>query len=178
MNTMSTPNKVVFDTEKLLLTHRELKNETSREMVKALGHNPETSDTSAHITKTTDYKNASRSAGQVSYSRADQVNAHYELSQKDARHGGTLHTHIESQGHAWQWSAQDMTTIKSNAEDPLNAYHVLTYVCADGSTMYRAVDRNGKEIPFITSGMKTSYDLMGVLVTASGKVKQISTDIH
>lgn len=41
--------------------------------------------------------------------------------------------------------------------------------------MYRAVDNTGKDIPFVTSNMNTSYELMGVMVTANGKIKQIST---
>ena len=88
-------NKVVFDTNTLLATHKELKTQTSREMIKALGHDPKNSTSTASVVDTADYKNASRSSGQVSYSRADQINAHYELSKDNAQHGGTLHTHIQ-----------------------------------------------------------------------------------
>jgi hypothetical protein len=90
-------NEVVFDTNTLLATHKELKNQTSHEMIKALGHNPKNSTSTANVVDTADYKNASRSTGQVSYSHADQVDAHYELSKDNAQHGGTLHTHIEAQ---------------------------------------------------------------------------------
>ena len=88
-------NKVVFDTNTLLATHKELKNQTSREMIKALGHDPKNSTSTASVVDTADYKNASRSSVQVSYSRADQINAHYELSKDNSQHGGTLHTHIQ-----------------------------------------------------------------------------------
>ncbi len=171
-------NKIVFDTKTLLATHEELRKETNHEMIKALGHDPQNSTSTASVVDTADYKNASRSTAQVSYSRADQINANYELSKDNVQHGGTLHTHIEAQWHAWQWSSQDYATITSAKQDPLNKYHVLTYVREDGSTLYRAVDNTGKDIPFVTSGMNTSYDLMGVMVSAKGKVKQVSTSIH
>lgn len=90
-------NKVVFDKNVLLATHKELQNQTSYEMIKALGHDPKNSTSTASVVDTADYKNASRSSGQVSYSRVDQINAHYDLSKDNAQHGGTLHTHIEAQ---------------------------------------------------------------------------------
>jgi hypothetical protein len=169
-------NKIVFDTKKLSATHEELKDQTSQEMVKALWYNPKTSNSTASIADTADYKNASRSTGEVSYSRADQINANYELSKGGLKHRGTLHTHIETQWHAWKWSNQDYKTIKSSEKDPLNKGHVLAYVAEDGSTRYRAVNNKGEDIPFVTSGMNISYELMGVMVSANGKVKQISTE--
>lgn len=97
MNSIQTPRQVVFDTETIVATHKKLKNETSKEMILALGHNPETSDSTAHVSDTTYYKNASRSTGHVSYSRSDQINANYELQKEGAQHGGVLHTHIQAQ---------------------------------------------------------------------------------
>lgn len=86
MNT-HTPDVVRFDTQALIETHKELSKETSKEIVKALGHNPENYTSTASVVDTADYKNASRSTGQVSYSRNDQINANYELSKNDAQHG-------------------------------------------------------------------------------------------